>query len=68
MGFGDKSRNLYIAEPYRGLVVVGPGGGIANLLSSSADGVPYKFLNALDIYQDDEIVYFVDSSTVFQRR
>ncbi|CAN0841473.1 Protein STRICTOSIDINE SYNTHASE-LIKE 10 [Linum grandiflorum] len=60
--------DLFIADAYFGLMSTGPDGGFAlKLVSSSADGVPFKFTNALDIDNTTGIVYFTDSSLVNQR-
>ncbi|XP_028806051.1 protein STRICTOSIDINE SYNTHASE-LIKE 10-like [Neltuma alba] len=67
--FHKKTCNLYIADAYFGLLMVGPSGGVAQQLATSAnDGSPFQFLNALDIDEKSGVVYFSDSSTVFQRR
>ncbi|RCV07280.1 hypothetical protein SETIT_1G231500v2 [Setaria italica] len=41
------SGNLYIADAYKGLMRVGPGGGEA----TKADGVPLRFTNGVDVDQ-----------------
>ncbi|KAJ0104809.1 hypothetical protein Patl1_19005 [Pistacia atlantica] len=46
---------------------VGPNGGTAAQLVTSAEGVPFRFLNGLDIDQETGIVYFTDASARFQR-
>ncbi|XP_022146418.1 protein STRICTOSIDINE SYNTHASE-LIKE 10-like [Momordica charantia] len=66
--FHPSSCELYIADAYFGLLVVGPHGGLAHQLASSAQGVPFRFTNALDIDPSNGVVYFTDSSTLFQRR
>ncbi|KAK8993686.1 hypothetical protein V6N11_007908 [Hibiscus sabdariffa] len=50
--------------------IVGPNGGNAQQLATSAEGVSFKLTNALDIDTDTdmEMVHFTDSSTTFQRR
>lgn len=65
--FDKKTGNLYIADPYFGLMKVGPEGGLATSLSTEAEGVPFKFTNDLDL-DDEGNVYFTDSSTKYQRR
>ena len=67
MGFNNQTGGLYFADPYYGLYVVGPGGGRATLLATEAEGVPFKFLNAVDVDQETGIVYFTDASSRFQR-
>ncbi|KAF7827899.1 protein STRICTOSIDINE SYNTHASE-LIKE 10-like [Senna tora] len=67
--FEPKTCNLYIADAYFGLLMVGPNGGVAQQLATSADdGAPFQFLNALDIDEQTGVVYFSDSSTLFRRR
>lgn len=65
--FNVKTGILYVADAYFGLVSVATGGGVATQLATSAENVPFRFLNALDIDQDTGIVYFVDTSTKFPR-
>jgi len=47
--FHKRTGDLYIADAYFGLLVVGPQGGLATRLVSKEDGVPLKFTNDLDI-------------------
>ncbi|KAG6765771.1 hypothetical protein POTOM_029828 [Populus tomentosa] len=55
-------------DAYYGLLVVGPEGGVATQLAASAEGVPFRFMNALDVDSRTGVVYFTDSSIYFQRR
>ncbi|XP_030481812.2 protein STRICTOSIDINE SYNTHASE-LIKE 10 [Cannabis sativa] len=66
--FDKNTCNLYIADAYFGLLMVGPSGGLAQPVATSADGSPFGFANALDIDTQTGVVYFTDSSTLFQRR
>lgn len=66
--FSPTTCDLYIADAYFGLMVVGPNGGQAQQLVASADGVPFGFTNALDIDSKTGVVYFTDSSIRYQRR
>ncbi|KAF9592883.1 hypothetical protein IFM89_018463 [Coptis chinensis] len=66
--FNNATCELYIADAYFGLMSVGKNGGAATQLASSAEGVPFKFTNNMDIHPDSGIVYFTDSSTRFSRR
>ncbi|KAF2308781.1 hypothetical protein GH714_017862 [Hevea brasiliensis] len=66
--FNPTTCDLYIADAYYGLLVVGPKGGVPTLLAASAEGVPFRFTNALDIDPKTGVVYFTDSSIYFQRR
>jgi hypothetical protein len=49
--FHHGSGNLYIANTYKGLVRVGPGGGKATVLAAEVDGVPLRFTNGIDVDQ-----------------
>ncbi|KAL7138372.1 hypothetical protein ABFS83_10G158600 [Erythranthe nasuta] len=66
--FNEKSGDLYIADAYMGLLVVGPNGGRASPVAQQVDRVALGFTNSLDIDQNSGVVYFTDSSTRFQRR
>ena len=50
-----------------GLMVVGRNGGVAKQLTITIEGVPFQFTNVLDIDQNAGVVYFTDTSTIFQR-
>ncbi|XP_042513670.1 protein STRICTOSIDINE SYNTHASE-LIKE 10-like [Macadamia integrifolia] len=66
--FHPKTGDLYIANAYLGLQKVGPNGGLATQLITEAEGEPLSFTNDLDIDKDEDVIYFTDSSTNFQRR
>lgn len=68
LGFNYQTGDLYIADAYHGLNVVGPRGGRATQLATAAEGVPFGFLNALDVDQNTGIVYFTVASARFQER
>ncbi|XP_003635414.3 protein STRICTOSIDINE SYNTHASE-LIKE 10, partial [Vitis vinifera] len=65
--FNEATCDLYIADAYFGLLVVGRNGGVAKQVAISVEGVPFRFTNALDIDQNTGVVYFTDTSTIFQR-
>ncbi|KAF3432245.1 hypothetical protein FNV43_RR26984 [Rhamnella rubrinervis] len=65
--FNPKTGELYIADAYFGLLKVGPNGGVAQQLATSAEGVAFRFTNALDIDTQTGVVYFTDTSMVYQR-
>ncbi|KAK8336031.1 hypothetical protein V6Z11_A09G094900 [Gossypium hirsutum] len=48
--------------------MVGPKGGVAQVLANSSEGIPFRFTNGLDIDNNTGVVYFTDSSIIFQRR
>ncbi|EXB44955.1 Strictosidine synthase [Morus notabilis] len=66
--FSPITCDLYIADAYFGLLKVGPSGGVAHQVATSAEAIPFGFANALDIDSQTGVVYFTDSSTVYQRR
>ncbi|XP_027351879.1 protein STRICTOSIDINE SYNTHASE-LIKE 10 [Abrus precatorius] len=66
--FDKKSGDLYIADAYLGLKVVGPTGGLAMDVVTEVEGQPLQFTNDMDISEDEDVIYFSDSSTMFQRR
>ena len=66
--FYEKTGELYIADAYLGLLVVGPNGGQASRVVTEADGIPLVFTNGVDIDQRRGLVYFTESSTRYQRR
>ncbi|KAI4984600.1 hypothetical protein ZWY2020_017230 [Hordeum vulgare] len=65
--FHLKSGYLYIADAYKGLMRVAPGGGEATVLVTEVDGAPLRFTNGVDVDQVTGEVYFTDSSTNFNR-
>ncbi|KAF8730181.1 hypothetical protein HU200_017153 [Digitaria exilis] len=65
--FHDGSGNLYIADAYKGLMRVAPGGGKATVLVNKVDGVPLRFTNGVDVDQVTGEVFFTDSSMNYQR-
>ncbi|KAH0747448.1 hypothetical protein KY285_009105 [Solanum tuberosum] len=66
--FDENSGDLYIADAYLGLLVVGPNGGLATQVAKFAQGVPFGFTNSLCIDQNHGVLYFTDSSTTYSRR
>ncbi|KAK9107140.1 hypothetical protein Syun_023151 [Stephania yunnanensis] len=65
--FNKQTCDLYIADAYYGLLKVTRNGGVATRLASSADNLPFKFTNAVDIDPCTDSVYFTDSSIFFPR-
>lgn len=66
--FHRASGDMYIADAYLGLMRVGRRGGLAEVVATGAGGVPFNFLNGVDVDQETGDVYFTDSSTTYQRR
>jgi sugar lactone lactonase YvrE len=56
----DKNENLIVCDSYKGLLSIDPKGKIT-VLATSAEGVPFKFTDALDI-SSEGIIYFTDAS------
>ncbi|MBA0731228.1 hypothetical protein Golax_004520, partial [Gossypium laxum] len=66
--FNPVTCDLYTGDAYFGrLLMIGPNGGIAQTIVSSIEGIPFKFINRLDIDNRTGVIYFIDSSTIFQR-
>ncbi|XWS28478.1 hypothetical protein CRYUN_Cryun25bG0073200 [Craigia yunnanensis] len=65
--FDKNTGDLYIADAYLGLFMVGLEGGLATSLLTEAEGMPLRFTNDLDI-DDEGNIYFTDSSSKYQRR
>ena len=62
----DKDGNLIVCDSYKGLLSVNKNG-VITVLASSAEGVPFKFTDALDIARNG-IIYFTDASDKFELR
>ncbi|XP_062440175.1 adipocyte plasma membrane-associated protein-like isoform X2 [Rhea pennata] len=66
----DQDGNLIVVDSYFGLYKVNPRTGEKTLLLSSeqgVDGIPFKFLNGLEISKNN-LIYFTDSSSKWERR
>ncbi len=61
----DRKNNLIVADAYEGLLSIDPEGNIA-VLSTEAEGLPYRFTDHLDIASDG-IVYFTDASHTYSQ-
>ncbi|XP_068636921.1 protein STRICTOSIDINE SYNTHASE-LIKE 10-like [Aristolochia californica] len=66
--FNRETDELYVADAYHGLLVVGARGGVATPIVTSVEGRSLIFTNAVDIDQTTGMVYFSDSSAVYTRR
>ncbi|KAJ8618505.1 hypothetical protein MRB53_014691 [Persea americana] len=64
--FNRETGDLYIADAYYGLLVVGPKGGVAAPLATHAGGKPILFANDLDIHRNGSI-FFTDTSMRYNR-
>ncbi|XP_022738288.1 protein STRICTOSIDINE SYNTHASE-LIKE 12-like isoform X2 [Durio zibethinus] len=65
MALHHATQKLYVCDAFFGFGVLGPQGGLATQLSTSADGEPYRFCNAVDVHQLTGNVYFTDASAVY---
>lgn len=61
----DAQGNLIVADAYKGLLRIDPQGK-TEVLTTSADGIPFAFTDDLDIASDGRI-YFSDASSKFQQ-
>ncbi|KAM0904262.1 hypothetical protein ACQ4PT_018142 [Festuca glaucescens] len=68
LAFHRNSGDLYIADAYKGLMRVGPDGGESEVLATGVDGVPFNFVNGIEVDQATGDVYFTDSSLTYPRR
>ncbi|KAK5606294.1 hypothetical protein CRENBAI_024097 [Crenichthys baileyi] len=67
----DRHGQLIVADSYFGLYSVDPKTGEKTLLVASSDGaagVPFAFLNGVEISSQTGIIYFTDSSSRWGRR
>lgn len=65
--FNNETGDLYIADAYYGLLVVGPQGGLATPLAAhDVDGGPILFANDLDVHSNGSI-FFTDTSRRYDR-
>lgn len=64
--FMQSTGELYIADAYFGLLVVGPDGGQAKPLVREAEGSTFAFTNDLDI-SSDGLIYFTVTSDLYPR-
>ena len=62
----DNKGNLIVCDAYKGLLSIDPQGNIKTL-ATSADGIPFKFTDALDISRDGTI-YFTDASSKYGQK
>ncbi|KAL3512332.1 hypothetical protein ACH5RR_025051 [Cinchona calisaya] len=68
ISFDSVTGDLYLADTFHGLFVVGPKGGQATLIANSAGGVRFNFLSGVDVNPITREVYFTDASQTFDLR
>lgn len=61
----DANGNLILADAYKGLLRIDPQGAIT-VLTTEAEGIPFKFTDDLDIGSDG-VIYFTDASSRFEQ-
>ncbi|XP_039119382.1 protein STRICTOSIDINE SYNTHASE-LIKE 10-like [Dioscorea cayenensis subsp. rotundata] len=69
--FNKGTGDLYITDAYFGLLTIGlEGGKVAQVAvtTMAVDDQPFGLTNGLDVDQQNDMVYFTDNSTHFQRR
>ncbi|KAK8541698.1 hypothetical protein V6N13_137709 [Hibiscus sabdariffa] len=68
MALHHQTKRLYVCDAFFGFGVSGPEGGPVTILSTMADGEPYRFCNGVDVHQPTGNVYFTDASAVYDIR
>ena len=66
--FEKKTGDLYICDGYLGVMKVGPEGGLAELVVDQAEGRKVMFANQMDIDEEEDDLYFNDSSDKYHFR
>lgn len=61
----DRAGNLVVADSYKGLLSIDPKGQVT-VLTTEADGLPFRFTDDLDIASDGRI-YFTDASAKYSQ-
>ncbi|MGB0521532.1 MAG: SMP-30/gluconolactonase/LRE family protein [Flammeovirgaceae bacterium] len=62
----DQQQRLIVCDAYKGLLAIDQAGTIT-VLTTEADGLPFKFTDALDI-DSSGIIYFTDASHRFEQK
>lgn len=65
LSFEKKTGDLYFCDGYLGIMKVGPEGGLAEKVLDQAEGQKIMFANQMDIDEEDEAIYFNDSSDTY---
>ncbi|TVT99597.1 hypothetical protein EJB05_55027 [Eragrostis curvula] len=67
--FNNETGELYVADAYHGLRVVGPDDKVSRPLVREWQGSrPFSFANGVEIDHETGAIYFTETSTRFQRR
>jgi len=65
--FHRETGELYVADAYYGLMVIGQSGGVASSIAREADGDRIRFANDLDVHRNGS-VFFTDTSMRYSRK
>lgn len=65
LSFEKKSGDLYFCDGYLGVMKVGPNGGLAEKVVDEVEGQKIMFANQMDIDEEDDAIYFNDSSDTY---
>ncbi|KAL6531039.1 transcription initiation factor TFIIH subunit [Orobanche hederae] len=65
LSFEKKSGELYFCDGYFGVMKVGPKGGLAEKVVDEVEGQKIMFANQMDIDEEDDAIYFNDSSDTY---
>ncbi|GMI76752.1 strictosidine synthase 2 [Hibiscus trionum] len=68
MALHHQTNRLYVCDAFFGFGVLGPEGGLVNILSTAADGKPYRLCDDVSVHQPTGNVYFTDASAVYNIR
>ncbi|CAN0902335.1 Protein STRICTOSIDINE SYNTHASE-LIKE 10 [Linum grandiflorum] len=69
LAYNSLTGELYIADPYQGMMIAGPDAGmLATPLATTAEGVPFSATTAIDFDPVNGIIYFIDRSTKYRIR
>ncbi|XP_039017220.1 strictosidine synthase-like [Hibiscus syriacus] len=68
MALHHQTKCLYVCDAFFGFGVLGPEGGLVTILSTIAEGEPYRLCNSVDVHQPTGNVYFTDASAVYDIR
>ncbi|XP_062158738.1 protein STRICTOSIDINE SYNTHASE-LIKE 12-like [Alnus glutinosa] len=68
LDFNILTQQLYVADAYFGLLVVGSNGRLGTILASGVNGTRFRFLNSVGLDPLTGVVYFTEFSVVYQLR
>jgi hypothetical protein len=68
LDFNILTQQLYVADAYFGLLVVGSNGRLGTILASGVNGTRFRFLNSVGLDPLTGVVYFTEFSAVYQLR